>query len=153
MMWSAEERNLTERCLVGHLVSLEGSHVRYDLVYYFSISTCHFTTSTCLLSTFFQSCSGLDSVQKKLTCLFCVTNQLYISRDNEVLEDLLSMEFISNPLISLKLDYPDLVPACGGMGFFFLSPRCYLALSSHCWLALQWFWERHWISTLFLPVK
>ena len=29
------------------------------------------------------------------------------------------MEFISNPLISLKLDYPDLVPACGGMGFFF----------------------------------
>lgn len=29
------------------------------------------------------------------------------------------MEFISNALISLKLDYPDLVPACGGMGFFF----------------------------------
>lgn len=45
-MWGVEGRNLIERCLVGHSVSLEGSYPRYDLVYYFSILICHFTTST-----------------------------------------------------------------------------------------------------------
>jgi len=81
---------------------------------------------------------------QKLTYFFRVTSQLHVSGDNEVLEDMLSMEFISNPLISLELDYPDLVPVCG-VAWLFLSPRCYLVLSSHChWrLALQSLWKRH----------
>lgn len=54
---------------------------------------------------------------QKPAYFFRVTSQLYISRNNKVLEDFLSMEFISNPLISLN--YADLVPACGGMVFFF----------------------------------
>lgn len=75
---------------------------------------------------------------QKFTCFFCVTTQLCISKDSKVLEDLLSMDFISNPLIFLKLDYPDLVPACGGM-LFSSSPRCFLPLSSqyHWRFALQ----------------
>lgn len=32
-LWGTEGRNLTERCLVGHSVSLEGLYPRYDLVY------------------------------------------------------------------------------------------------------------------------
>lgn len=131
-------------------MSLEGLHPRFDLLYYFPVPTCHFTVSTCLSRTCFQGSFGLDFYTKTD---FCVTSQLYINRNSKVLEDR-SKKFMSNPLLSLKFSYFDLILACDGMDFF-LFPRCYLTLSYHCrWrLALEWLWERHWIPTLYLPVK
>lgn len=52
---------------------------------------------------------------------------------------------MSNPLLSLKFSYLDLIPACDGVGVLTLSYYC------HWRLALESLWGRHWIPALHLP--